>query len=154
MRTLLLRHPVNYSAKPPPAPPPFGAVKFKTPSPPADVEEKVVVVATASSDSASETTNTAVRVTRFDVAHYRYEDPLLILNQVNDSEIPLRESINGNVFSLVQTFRACGFGQAKARSSVKATVNTTCSEACDGALSSNSRVLEEAATVVLLDKTH
>lgn len=64
---------------------PFG---IKLP-PPADVKGEVTQVATAPSDGGSETTGTAARVTKFDVAHYSHKDLLLGVKQLNRLENPL-----------------------------------------------------------------
>lgn len=60
-------------------------------TPPVDVEVEVTGMATAPMDGFSETTGSAVRVRKFDVAHCRHQYMLLRVNRINDSKIPLHD---------------------------------------------------------------
>lgn len=55
-------------------------------------------------DSAFDNTNMAERVSKFDVAHYHQEDPLLRVNQIDDLEILLQNKIDAYVVSIEKCF--------------------------------------------------
>lgn len=67
--------------------------------PPAEGKGKVTKMAVASSDGASRTTDSDVRMKKFDVAHYCQKDLLLRDNQISDLEIQLCDISDGNVTS-------------------------------------------------------
>lgn len=56
---------------------------------PANAEVEVTEITSSPKDGVSETTGTALQVTKLDVAHYRHEDWLFWVNQTNNFEIPL-----------------------------------------------------------------
>lgn len=69
-------------------------------SPPVYVEGEVTQVPKAPIEGASRTTDTAVRVTKFDVAFYRHEDVLHRVSQMNDPEVVPRAISNAPVLFL------------------------------------------------------
>lgn len=97
--------------------PPFG----KELPPPANLEGHVTQVATELSDGVIETTGTAVRVTKFDVAHYLHKNLILKLNQICKPEILLHNKIDGHAPCIVQFLREYGSKHARRTLSVIAT---------------------------------
>lgn len=77
-------------------------------SAPADVIEEVIPMPTGSSDGASETTGTALQVTKIDVAQYHHENVLPKVNQINEPDIALHDISDAHILSFVQFFLAYG----------------------------------------------
>lgn len=75
---------------------------------PANVERGITQVATAHSDGVSKTTDRAVRINKLHVFHYRCDDVLLRVNQINDLVIALRYIGVTRVLPLVQAFETMG----------------------------------------------
>lgn len=120
----------------------------------ADVNGEYTEMATWPNDGGSETTGTALRVSKFDVTHYRQEEMLFRVKQINDPENLLRDVGNSHVLSLVHFFRTYTFIHARGAFSVTTTATVTNSKIFEGALSSTRRVLDEAVPVVLLERGH
>lgn len=114
-------------------------------SPQADVERRVTLVLTAPNEGAIVTTGTAMRATKFDVAHYRHKNVLLRVNQTNKSEIALRDIRDAHGPFLVQSLCAHVFERARGTLSVT-TPTANRSEACEGTPSATPRVFREAAS--------
>lgn len=102
------------------------------------------------SESAYETTDMVVRVTKFDVSNYRHVDVLLRVNRIKDPEIAFRDISNAHVLFHVQSFCTYVFDHPRESLSLTSTTAASRSEACEGSLSSTPRVLGEAVAVVLL----
>lgn len=118
---------------------------------PVDVKDKVIQLVTTSIVAANETTETAARVTKFDVARYRHEGVLHMFNQNNDLETPLFK-ISG--FFFVQCFRANGSDHGRGTPFVTTTATATASEPCEGAPSCITHILDGAAYMARLDRRH
>lgn len=123
----------------------------KNQCPRANVKEEVIQVSTAFSDSASEATGMAVRVSKFNFAHYRYEDLFLRVNLTVDAEIPLYNINNAQDVFLVQFF--CDKSNENARKTLSVTTTVTASyyEACKGASLINRSVIDGTASVAILN---
>lgn len=119
---------------------------------PADVKGEVLPEPNVSSDVVSETADTTVEVRKFDVVQYRHKDVLLIVNQINNSEIALCDITNAHDFSFVQFSRAYGFDRGGRTFSVTTTAAASLSEEGEDAPSANPRILDETAAVVMLDQ--
>lgn len=70
---------------------------------PVDCGGEVTPAPAETSDGVSETTGTAVRVTKFDLAHYRHENEFPRVIQVNFPEIALRGIVGAHDINLVQS---------------------------------------------------
>lgn len=77
-------------------------------------------------------TGTALRVTEFYVAHYRQKALLSRANQINEREIPLRDTGDAHVLSIVQYFCAYGFDHARGTLSATTGISANRSEGCEG----------------------
>lgn len=86
--------------------------------PPADIDPEVTQVPTATSDSASKTTNSAAWVAKFDVAHYCHQILILKVSHVTNPENYFRNTSDAHVHSLLQSFRAYGLDLARGTLSV------------------------------------
>lgn len=139
--------PENGSAKPVP---PSG----KKIPPPADVKEEVIEVARVPKEGSSKTSGMTVQVTKVDVTHYRHEDLLLKVHQINDSEIQLGDVSDSYVLFVVQSFCVYGFGQARGTIPVTTTTMATLSEPCEGALENIFCIFDKATSVVLPGRRH
>lgn len=109
---------------------------------------------TAPSVSTSGVFCRAVRVTKFDFAHYRQKDVLLRINQINELEVPLHDISDAHLPSLVQSLCVYWFEHTRGTLSVTTVAMTTRSEACEGSPSSTLCVLDGAAYMILLDERH
>lgn len=79
---------------------------------PVNVEGRVTEMATAPNVGTSESTDKAVRVVIFDIAHYWFENLHIKVNQINNREIRLHDISNAIFLALLQIFRAYGFEHA------------------------------------------
>lgn len=118
----------------------------------ADFKAEVTTAPTPSSDSGSETTDTAVLVTKFAVTLFRHEVVLFRADQISDSRIALRKISNAHVLSLIQPFPACAYDHARVKISITTTAVASRSKEIDGASSATPFVLAEAASMALLHK--
>lgn len=125
----------------------------KFPSP-ANIKSEVTQVPAAPIEGAPETTSTAVRLTKNNVAHYRQENVFLKVNQISDPEIALRDKSDAQVLSLMQSIHGYGFDHARELLSITNTAAKSRSEKREGALSATPRVHKEALSVVLLHERH
>lgn len=66
-----------------------------------------------------------MQVTKFDDAHYRQEDVLRRVKQINEPKIELHNLSDAHVLSLVHSFHACGFDHARRKLSIKITAATS-----------------------------
>lgn len=113
-------HPGNaFSAK---SHPPFA----KKLSPPDNIEKEITPVPTTISDTVSDTTRTAEWITEFDEAHYRHEDVLPRVKQINDPEIELPDLSNAHVLSFPQSFHAYSIDHARGKRSVTTIAAAIC----------------------------
>lgn len=117
----------------------------------ADVEEETTKVAMTPREDSCETTGAAVRFTTFNFVHYIHEDLLRRVNLNSDPKISLRDINHAYAFSLLKLFHAYRFDHAKRRLSDTNASTTTHLEEFESALSKTPRVLDGAASKVLLD---
>lgn len=121
---------------------------------PAHVEVEVRELAKALNNGASVTTEMVVRVTKFDVDHYRHQGMLLWVNKIKDLEVLLCDIDNAHVLSLAQSFRAVGFENTRATLSVTITVMANRFETCEGAPWDSHHIPVGATFVFLFNERH
>lgn len=73
-------------------------------------------------------------------------------NQINNSELTLRDINDTNILIILQSYRLYGFNHTRGTFSVTTTSTATRYEACDGWLLAILLVIYEAASVVLMDE--
>lgn len=121
---------------------------------PGDVKVKVFSVSTRPFDGAFETKGTAERVAKLNVAHYRYDQVLLSVNQISYPENSRHDIGDAQVHAFIQTFRAYGFDPVKITLSVTTTTAASQSKESGGAPLGTYHVFNEAVSVVLLNRRH
>lgn len=123
-------------------------------SPPTNVKQEVTQVQIKPSGGDYETTDAAVLVSNFELAHYGHKDSLLRVHPINDPDIPLHDTSDAHVLSPVQFFQANGLDHTRETNFVTTTATATRSGTCEGAPSGAPLVHDEAASVVLLNRRH
>lgn len=136
IQAMVLRNPVLPSAK--------------KQSSPATFDGDITLVPTALSGSASETTGTAVRATKFDFVHDRHWDVLFRRDQKDDPNILLCNMSDAHVY-LVEAFSVYEFDHARGTLSVTTTAAASLDES-EEASSATPRVLDKDAYVVLMNR--
>lgn len=112
-------------------------------------------MATAPNDDTAVTTGTAVRVPKFDLVHYRHKDLLLVVNQISESGILLRDRSGSHVLFFAQSILS-GYSSEYAREtlSINSAATANHSNTFKGSPSATLRVLDEAASLALLEVMH
>lgn len=115
------------------------------------MEVVVAQMATVTCDGISGITGTAVRVRKFDVAHYLEEDLLHKANQINDHENLLQGISDVHVLSLAQSIRAYGLDRGRGTLHVASITIESRFEMYEGASTATAHVLVAAAFVDFQD---
>lgn len=125
-------------------------------NPPAKVKIKVKVAhgITASNDGMSKTFKTVLQLFNFDGADYHHIDLFLVVNHINNLEIPLSDVSNAHVFSIAQLFRACSFVHASGTLPFPAAATAASSRECKHSTPASTPILDKASSVALLIRTH
>lgn len=120
--------------------------------PPANVNYVGTEMATLPNEGAVENTDTAVRLSEFNVTYHHYKNLLIRVIQISNAEIQLCNTSGGHFLFLLQSFFTCGFHHSRKKLHATTTAATTLSEAYRGALSSMPPALDKSVSMVLLNE--
>lgn len=119
-----------------------------------NVENGVSKIAFALDVGASRTTNTTMRVAKDGLSRYRLKNWLLRLSSIKDPKIPLRGIAEALTLFVAQSFNVNGLDRTCETLFASSATTANRFDVKKSALSATSLVLDEPASVFLLDVRH